>query len=128
MGSDKMKISELIDLEHLVAVMPGHVYWLDLNNVYQGCNDRQAKAFGLNSREEVVGKTNHDFTTVDYQMAEIWNQNNIEVMSSKLPRLVREPSVLDDGSRVDVVSNKIPLLDKRDNVIGILGVSLVLPA
>lgn len=122
-----MKISEFIDLERLVAVMPGHVYWLDRNNVYQGCNDRQAKAFGLASRDEVVGLTNHDLPTVESAMADIWNQNNVEVMQSRLAKLVQEPSVLEDGSRAVVVSNKVPLFDTKENVIGVLGISLVLP-
>lgn len=123
----KMKISELIDLEHLVAVMPGHVYWLDRNNIYQGCNDRQAKAFGLASREKVVGLSNHQLPAVESTMADVWNQNNLDVMNSRTPKLVTEPSVLEDGSRAVVVSNKVPLLDKQDNVIGLLGISLALP-
>jgi len=123
-----MKISEMIDLERLIAVMPGHVYWLDRNNVYQGCNDRQAKAFGLASRAAVVGLTNHDLPAVESFMADVWNQNNLEVMQSKTPKLVQEPSVLSDGSQVMVVSNKVPLLDTKDNVIGLLGISLELPS
>lgn len=122
-----MKISEFIDLERLVSVMPGHVYWLDRNNVYQGCNDRQAKAFGLASREAVVGLTNHDLPTVESVMADIWNQNNLEVMQTRIAKLVQEPSVLEDGSRAVVVSNKVPLFDTQENVIGVLGISLVLP-
>ena len=44
----------------LVAMFPGHVYWKDLNGVYQGCNDNAAKYVGLNSRNEIVGKTDYD--------------------------------------------------------------------
>ncbi len=122
-----MKFSELIDLEQIVAEMPGHVYWLDRNNVYQGCNDRQAKAFGLTSRDKVVGLTNHDLPTVESTMADIWNQNNLEVMQDGKAKLVQEPAVLEDGSRAAVVSNKVPLFDAKKNVIGLLGISLVLP-
>lgn len=122
-----MKISEFIELERLVAVMPGHVYWLDCNNIYQGCNDRQAKAFGLASRDEVVGLRNHELPAVESAMAEIWDNNNLEVMRSRTPKLVQEPSVLEDGSRAVVVSNKVPLFDSKENLIGLLGISLVLP-
>ncbi len=122
-----MKFSELIDLEQIVAEMPGHVYWLDRNNVYQGCNDRQAKAFGLTSRDKVVGLTNHDLPTVESTMADIWNQNNLELMQDGKAKLVQEPAVLEDGSRAVVVSNKEPLFDAKKNVIGLLGISLVLP-
>ena len=122
-----MKFSELIDLEQMVAAMPGHVYWLDRNNVYQGCNDRQAKAFGLTSRDKIVGLTNDDLPTVESTMADIWNKNNLEVMQGGLAKSAQEPSVLEDGSRAVVVSNKVPLFDTNKNVIGLLGISFVLP-
>lgn len=108
-----MKFSELIDLGQIVAEMPGHVYWLDRNNVYQGCNDRQAKAFGLTSRDKVVGLTNHDLPTVESTMADIWNQNNLELMQDGKAKLIQEPAVLEDGSRAVVVSNKVPLFDAK---------------
>lgn len=37
--------------ESILALMPGHVYWLDRNNIYLGCNDAQAKNAGLKSRK-----------------------------------------------------------------------------
>jgi two-component system aerobic respiration control sensor histidine kinase ArcB len=33
--------------ENIIALMPGHVYWMDKNNVFLGCNDLQAKAAKL---------------------------------------------------------------------------------
>ena len=49
----------LIALDNIMAALPGHVYWQDKNNVFLGCNELQAKAAGLKSRHEIVGKTNY---------------------------------------------------------------------
>ena len=104
--------------------MPGHVYWLDSNNVYQGCNDSQAKAFGLNSRQEIVGKRNQDLPNIDLATAAKWDKNNLEILREGLPRILQEPSILEDGKLATVLSHKIPLRDEKDNTIGLLGISL----
>lgn len=47
-------------LEHLVALMPFHVYWLDKNGRYLECNESQMKAFGFPPNTNVVGKSNKE--------------------------------------------------------------------
>lgn len=113
----------MLSLEQLLAIIPGHVYWLDKNNLYQGCNETQAKAFGLKSRHEIVGKRNCDLPTIDAATASAWDKNNLEVMEKKLPKIFEEPSILADGTQAVVLSQKIPLFDHQGNVIGLLGVS-----
>jgi len=44
------KLEEKIQyLESIIALLPGNVYWLDRNNIYQGCNNVQAEAANLQS-------------------------------------------------------------------------------
>ena len=51
----KEKVKGIIDFyEDMIAKMPGHIYWKDLNGNYLGCNDEQARALGLNSRQDVI--------------------------------------------------------------------------
>jgi two-component system aerobic respiration control sensor histidine kinase ArcB len=119
--------SELDDLIFETQKEVGYVYCLDRNNIYIGCNDQQAKAFGLASTDEVIGLTNYDLPTVESPVADIWNQNNLEVMESGEPKYVKEPAILEDGSHAVVISNKIPLFDTEENVIGLLGISRLLP-
>ncbi|HXH55614.1 MAG TPA: hypothetical protein VNK03_07740, partial [Gammaproteobacteria bacterium] len=49
-----------VSLESIIAHLPGHVYWLDRNNVFLGSNDLQAKAAGFENRYEIVGKSNYE--------------------------------------------------------------------
>jgi hypothetical protein len=60
-------------LTNIITKMPGHVYWLNNRSAYMGCNDRQAKNLGLNSKDEIVGKTIFDLLP----KAEAKKHNNI---------------------------------------------------
>lgn len=113
------------DLEVLMAFMPNHVYWLDRNNVYQGCNDTQARSMGLKTRHEIVGKKNSDiYTGLDNKtLIEILDKNNLEVMETGQAKVVEELTALNGAVKI-FLSNKVPLYDKNNNVIGLLGMSV----
>lgn len=111
--------------ENIIALMPGHVYWLDRDGVYQGCNDLQAQTCGLASRDEIVGKTNKDLpwfskknvgpTMIDF--------TNDEVMEAGVSKTIEEVSILDDGEEAIFLSKKEPLKDEDGKVVGLLGIS-----
>ncbi len=42
-------------LNEIIAVLPGHIYWKDRQGVLLGCNDEQAKDSGLKSRYHIRG-------------------------------------------------------------------------
>lgn len=46
-----------VSLESIIAHLPGHVYWLDRNNIFLGSNDLQAKAAGFENGYEIIGKS-----------------------------------------------------------------------
>ncbi|WP_287007760.1 ATP-binding protein [Legionella sp.] len=107
--------------ESILAVMPGHVYWLDKNNVFLGCNDLQAANAKLQSRKEIVGKTNFDLPWKD--QAEELNRLNNLVMESGMPHTAEEYAVMVNGLAI-YFSQKTPLRDKNNKIIGVLGVSI----
>lgn len=119
---EKLKIKETQDYyESILAVMPGHVYWLDKNNVFLGCNDLQAANAKLQSRKEIVGKTNFDLPWKD--QAEELNRLNKIVMDSGMPHTAEEYAVMANGLAI-YFSQKTPLRDKNNKIIGVLGVSI----
>lgn len=122
----KKEIERLDFLESIIALMPGHVYWVDKNGVYMGCNDNQAKSAGLTSRREIVGKRNKDLP---------WNFNagvlpetldkiNQEVMETRKTIMVEEPASLHDGTEAIFLSNKSSLFNTDGEVIGMVGISI----
>lgn len=108
-------------LEEIIALMPGHVYWKNREGVYLGCNDLQAKSVGLSSRDEIVGKTDYDFSWKD--QAEFLQSIDQQVMSNGVAQTIEEPVSLPDGSQAVFLSKKVPLYDKAENIVGLVGIS-----
>ena len=112
--------TEKILLQGIIEKLPCHVYWLNCENIYLGCNEIQAKDFGLESAKEVVGKTNFDFH--DPNTAKMLNNINELVMSTGKPYEIEESGYV-LGERNDCLTKKIALFDPLGKVIGLLGVS-----
>lgn len=61
MSKEKAKfIQPDIDLESLLMLSPGYIYWKNLDSVYLGCNQNVATLLGIVSPEEIIGKTDFD--------------------------------------------------------------------
>lgn len=114
-----------IALDSIISNLPGHVYWKDQNFAYIGCNEFQAKSAGY-SQKEMIGKTDYDMPwKAD---ADILRRVDTQVMATGEIVTYEEPSTLADGKDAIFLSKKIPLRDKQDNIIGILGISLDITA
>ncbi len=109
-------------LEKIIAMTPGTLYWLDRQGVYQGCNDNEAKAIGLKSRHDIVGKTNKDLK--GFLIPEALDPVNETVMSTNSPITLEEPAVLKDGTNAIFLSSKTPLHNDDGKVIGLVGISV----
>lgn len=107
--------------EEILALMPGHVYWQDTNNVFLGCNMLQAQNARLSSRQDIVGKTNFDMPWKE--QADELNKINDQVMQTGIPHSYEEYAVMNDGTSI-YLSNKTPIRDKNNTIVGLLGVSI----
>jgi PAS domain S-box-containing protein len=107
--------------EDILARVPSHVYWLDKNNVYLGCNDAHAQTIGISSRHEIVGKNNYDMPW--REQADLMNNLNNQVMSTGVP-IAKEEFTNIDGILKFYISYKTPLRNKYNEIIGILGISI----
>lgn len=116
-------------LENIIACLPGDVYWLDKNCIYLGCNNSGAQFFGLTSRKEIIGLTHEDIEkrlewTTGH--AAKWKQDNLDVITTGRPKLNIEelPLLLPDGREIYYLTNLVPLLDDKNNVFGVIGISI----
>lgn len=110
-----------IDVESFLALPSCHVYWKNCEGQYIGCNDLQAKNMSLNKNSEVIGKTDFDFYWKN--VANIYWDNDQEVIGNNSPKIACEPMRLADGSIEDGISYKIPLLSADGASIGVFGLS-----
>ncbi len=92
----KNELQELRDYyENIIAIMPGHVYWLDRNHVYLGCNNLQAQHLNLANRKEIVGKTNRDLVAED--LAKALDEINERVMQAEESYFLEEEGEIAKG-------------------------------
>ncbi|MBS0359466.1 MAG: PAS domain-containing sensor histidine kinase [Proteobacteria bacterium] len=110
-----------IDLNLVINSMPEHVYWLDEENNFIGCNDNQAKALGLTSSEDIIGRNLSEF--LSGQNLKCILEINKEVISKGIIKTVEEPFVTVSGNVITVLSKKVPLKDDAGNTCGVLGIS-----
>jgi len=107
--------------ENIIAAMPGHVYWTNKEGIYLGCNDNDAKFLGLNSRQDVVGKTIYDLEAKE--IADAIKSNDEKVMEKGVTKMFEEPGIPLHGQPTVYLTQKVPLHDHSGNVVGLLGIS-----
>ncbi|RME69748.1 MAG: PAS domain S-box protein [Chloroflexi bacterium] len=115
-------IKELLQLFRLILDnIPQAVFWKDRDSVYLGCNRNFAIDAGVEIPEEVVGKTDFDLAWTTEQ-ARTYREMDRRVIESGEPQYhIVETLTLPDGKTIWVETNKVPLFDADNNVIGILG-------
>ncbi|MCP3679518.1 MAG: PAS domain-containing protein [Gammaproteobacteria bacterium] len=115
-----MSASE-INLETILSSLPCHIYWIDRQGIIIGCNDSQAKSIGFSSRNDAIGSriTNLDAQKYDNH---IFGEND-QVIESGEAQMINKPIEHADGSKSIHLSYKMPLKDKSDQIIGLLGIA-----
>ncbi|MEN9449685.1 MAG: hypothetical protein RJA83_299 [Pseudomonadota bacterium] len=108
--------------DYLLTLTPSSVYWKDLNGVYLGCNLSMLDMVGLSSIQEVIGKTDYDLPWKE--SAGILQKNDQEVIKAGKLQSFEETGKLSNGSTVTVICNKMPLVNKSGEIIGIIGSSI----
>lgn len=109
-------------LETIIDAIPGSIYWKDKAGVYLGCNKVIVNKGNLESKTDIIGKTDYD---VWPEYAENIQKNDMEVMESGKTLELEETVILPaTGERMYFASVKTPLKDENGVVIGIVGNSL----
>ena len=117
---------ENLDLGHVIASIPGHVYLKDANGVYIYANDRPSGLDSLSDGDTIgadfVGRTDHDFPWA--AQAEKLREHDRRIMQTGEPIAFKESGRLKDGQVHRFVSIKAPLRNKAGAIIGVIGVSV----
>lgn len=99
--------------------IPGFVCWKDLDSLYLGCNMNFALAAGLNSPDEIIGKTDYELAWGKTE-AEIYCKHDQIVFKGESLLNFEETQLQADGQRKVLLTNKIPLRDSENKIIGVL--------
>ncbi|MBD3167290.1 PAS domain S-box protein, partial [bacterium] len=108
-------------LQLVMDNIPQFIFWKDRESRYLGCNANFARAAGVRSPEDIIGKTDHDLAW-KREEADFFIEVDKRVMEKNQTEFhIIEPQFQADGKQAWLDTNKIPLHDEGGNVIGILG-------
>jgi len=111
------------NLELLPLIMdniPQAVFWKNRDLVYLGCNQAFAEDAGLDSPEQIIGKTDYDLPWTD--QAERYRSDDAQVLESGEAKInYEEPQTSPTGETTWLRTSKIPVRDESGEVIAVLG-------
>ena len=108
-------------LEQVLAVAPHNIFWKDKDCRFLGGNANFLKTLGVDSIEDLAGKSDFDFSPA--AEAEFYQTTDANVMLCGEPVVnLVERRTRDDGTEAILLTNKVPLRNKEGEIIGLLGV------
>ena len=118
------KDTEADSLKEMIALMPGNIFWKDKTGQYLGCNNNVANCFGYQSPHAIIGKRNEDLIPLEY--CEKLKRTDQEIMDSKQGQFLEEMGMDFNNNNPQRIffSHKIPLFNRSNEVIGLLGISM----
>jgi PAS domain S-box-containing protein len=122
LSETKIKKSEQL-LKTLIDNLPINVYIKDIESRKILVNKAECDFAGVDSPKEILGK--NDFEIYDKKTAQTFRDEDLEVINTLKPILGRESICkAKDGSLTSILVSKIPLLNAKNEVEGIVGMSL----
>lgn len=108
-------------LQLIMNNIPQFIFWKDTNSVYLGCNENFAVVAGIQSPDEITGKTDYELSWRKEE-ADFFVECDQRIMSSGIAEYnIIEPQLQSNGKQAWLKTNKIPLFNNSGEVIGILG-------
>ncbi|THB74335.1 MAG: PAS domain S-box protein [Gammaproteobacteria bacterium] len=107
-------------LHQVIDSIPVSVFWKDLDGKFLGANMNLVNSLGLDSPEELLGKTDYDISSKEF--ADDYRRDDLEVIESKQSKINYEEKFVDDnGNEITINTSKVPLVRGDGSVYGVLG-------
>lgn len=108
-------------LRSLIDHIPDVVYLKDTQSRFLIANAAAARLFGVNSIDEMIGKTDFDFFPED--LAKVYFEDEAKILSTGQPlRSKREKGINALGEHCLLSVTKTPIRDKEGTIVGIAGI------
>jgi len=107
-------------IEGIISSIPARVFWKDKDLKYLGCNTLFAQDAGFSEPEEIIGKD--DFQMGWKDRAELYRGDDLEVIKGGKAKInIEEMITAPNGNTLELLTNKIPLRNSDNKIIGVLG-------
>jgi len=110
-------------LHTLINNLPDLIYVKDANSRYLLVNDAIVRSMALSAQDELVGKTDFDFHSLE--MAEQYYSDEQAILDSGQAFINREEPVIDPQTETIrwLLSTKVPFRDSKGNIVGLVGIN-----
>lgn len=115
--------SNKIYLKNILENLPEYIYCKDANLVYQGCNKRVAEYLGLESPDDILGKTDYDFGW-DEERIRTLHEVDLKILNTGETVVIEDIIPKPDGLQRIMLTSKSPLRCDQNKIVGVLGVSV----
>jgi PAS domain S-box-containing protein len=119
---DALEVERIL-LRTLIANLPHRIFYKDTQGCYVVINNVMARTYSLNSVDDAVGKSVFDF--YPKELAAKYHADDMAVVQSGEPLINREEtSINENGKKIWLLTNKLPVRDRDGQVIGLIGISI----
>ncbi|MEZ7891203.1 MAG: ATP-binding protein [Candidatus Wallbacteria bacterium] len=108
-------------LLEILNSIPHSVFWKDCNGIYQGCNNAFARDIGIDSPDDVIGKTDFDLPWPKDDAVSYRKYDNEVITSKLIKKDIVEPLKSSEGKQYWIKTTKVPLIKQNNEVFGVLG-------
>ena len=92
--------------------------------MYLGCNQRYAELLGLNSPQDIIGKTDYEMGWLpDGDTADKFRAGDQATLAGRHLTNAEEWLSLKNGSKILTLINKVPIINSQGIILGVLGVA-----
>ncbi len=118
-SSSSPDITEI--LSAVLNTVPISIFWKDTQSVYIGCNRYFARLAGYENPKQIIGKTDDDMKWKKY--TDDFHNDDSQIIRSGIAKLNCEKTfTCTDGNTCTLNVSRLPLCNKNNQIIGILGV------
>ncbi len=108
-------------LQNIIDNIPGYIFWKDVNSVIIGGNENFAKLAG-ETVSSILGKSDYELPWKPEE-TEHFIRDDQEVIKTGVPKLnIEEQMLLANGKEITILTNKVPLRDTENKIIGVIGI------
>lgn len=106
-------------IKSIIDFLPHYIFWKDRNSIFLGCNEIFAKSAGLESADEIIGKSDYDLPW-SKEESDKYRFDDKEVMDSAVPKLnIEETQTFPDGKQITLLTSKVPLVGHDNSIVGV---------
>lgn len=119
----KQKLTAEDTLNKVINLLPGHVYWYNVDGTMYGMNNQQAINLGFTCAQDAIGKNLYKILSEKDALL-VKGVNDAVVMTKTVVTAEEPVTFLNAPDPCVMLSRKAPWYDENGQAIGVIGVSL----